>query len=204
MVTALQAGDEGAFAHVLDHHSAALLRVAMLHVSSRQVAEEVVQDAWLAVIQGIDRFERRSSFKTWLFQILLNKARTRGARERRSVPFSSAGGAGDSWEGAVPPERFRGVDDPEFPHWWASYPTRWDTLPERRLIGRETLDEVRAAIDALTPRQREVVTLRDVHGWTADEVSAHLGLTAANQRVLLHRARSKVRLALEEYLDDGR
>ncbi len=176
----------------------------MLYTPTRAVAEDVVQETWLGVLQGLDRFEGRSSLKTWIFRILTNRAKTRGTRERRSIPFSSfADPSADGPEPAVDPSRFHGEDD-RWPHGWASPPTSWDEVPEDRLLSSETLGKVAEAIASLSGAQREVITLRDVEGWTSAEVCNHLGLSETNQRVLLHRARAKVRSALEEYLQDER
>ena len=188
LVEALRAGDERVFEQLVRMYQGTLLRVAQMYVSSRAVAEEVVQETWLAVLNGIDRFEGRSSLKTWIFRILANRAKTRGEREGRTIPFSALG-EGDS-EPAVEPDRFdRGH--------WASFPAEW---PEARLLGDETLRVIESAIESLPPTQRTVITLRDVQGWSAEEVRNVLELSETNQRVLLHRARSNVRRALEEYL----
>lgn len=204
LVEALRRRDEAAFSALVQRYGGGLLRLALGYVRSRAVAEEVVQDAWLGVLQGIDRFEARSSFKTWLFRILVNRARTRAQREGRTIPFSSAFGAGqasDPGEPAVPPDRFRGPGDPVAPYHWGAPPRRWGRSPEERVVERETLDVVTQAIAALPPAQREVVTLRDVEGFTAKEVCNVLEISDTNQRVLLHRGRSRVRAALERYLD---
>jgi len=188
LVQALRAGDERVFEQLVRMYQGTLLRVAQMYVSSRAVAEEVVQETWLAVLNGIDRFEGRSSLKTWIFRILANRAKTRAQREGRTIPFSALGD-GDS-EPAVEPDRFdRGH--------WASLPADW---PEARLLGDETLHVIDGAIESLPATQRAVITLRDVQGWSAEEVRNALDLSETNQRVLLHRARSKVRGALEEYL----
>jgi RNA polymerase sigma-70 factor (ECF subfamily) len=200
LVAALTAGDESAFAGLVDQLSPVMLRLAMTYVPTRSAAEEAVQEAWLAVLEGLDRFEGRSSLKTWIFRILINRAITRGQRERRSVPFSALfDPASEPDEPSVDPARFQGLDGRRPGH-WASPPHPWDEIPEQRLLSRETLGRVRVAIDDLPPSQREVITLRDVAGWTSQEVCNTLGITETNQRVLLHRARSKVRRALEEYL----
>jgi RNA polymerase sigma-70 factor (ECF subfamily) len=201
LVEALRAGDERAFMELVDRYGASMLRLAMMYVKSRAVAEEVVQDAWVGVLRGIDRFEGRSSLKTWIFRILTNTAKTRAQREGRSVPFASL--AGDD-EPAVDPDRFLPPDHPTWPGHWATPPSGWYGQPEERLVGRETLAVIARAIDALPPAQREVITLRDLEGWSSEETCNALGLTETNQRVLLHRARSNVRTALEEYLDEGR
>ena len=181
-----------------------MLRVARMHVRDRQVAEEVVQETWLAVLDGIDRFEGRSSLKTWLFTILTNRAKTRATRERRTVPVSAlvANEAGGS-EPAVDPERFVDAAAERFASSWSAPPAPWSTLPEERLLSQETLSRVGDAIEGLPEAQREVIRLRDVEGWSAAEVAEALGVSDGNERVLLHRARSKVRAALEDYLEDG-
>jgi RNA polymerase sigma-70 factor, ECF subfamily len=201
IVAALRAGSEAAFMWLVEAYGPAMLRVAATHVPTRAVAEEVVQETWLAVLEGIDRFEGRSSLRTWIFRILMNRAITRGRRERRSVPFSSlADPELEGEEPAVDPSRFL----PAGNRWagrWSAPPRAWD-LPEDRLIGRETLQVLRDSIDRLPPAQRTVITLRDVQGWSSREVGNVLDVSETNQRVLLHRARSKVRRALERYLDE--
>jgi RNA polymerase sigma-70 factor (ECF subfamily) len=153
------------------------------------------------VLQGINRFEARSSLKTWIFRILTNSAKTRGQRESRSVPFSSlVDPETEPFEPAVDPARFLPADHPNWPHHWASPPRSWSDTPEERLLSGETRQCIRDAIAALPPHQREIITLRDVDGWSSEEVCNVLGITETNQRVLLHRARSKVRRALAEYL----
>ena len=164
------------------------------------MAGEVVQDTWLAVLLGIDRFEGRSSLKTWIFRILMNKARTRGVREHRTVPVASIGD--DDYETpGFGPERFRPADDPEAAGHWASLPTSWEDQPQERLASRETLDRVQDAIAALPPNLRQVLVLRDIEGWSSADVCDVLSLSPSNQRVLLHRARAKVRRDLESYFE---
>jgi RNA polymerase sigma-70 factor (ECF subfamily) len=197
----LCAGDEEAFMTLVDRYGPLMLRIALTHVRARAVAEEVVQEAWLGVLQGLDRFEGRSSLKTWILRIVANRARTRGEREARSVPLSSLAAELDDEGPAVDPERFLSADHPLYPGGWAIPPRSWARLPEERLLAAETLQQVRAAIAKLPARQQEVIVLRDVEGWEPEEVSAALELTPGNQRVLLHRARSKVRNDLEHYLD---
>jgi RNA polymerase sigma-70 factor, ECF subfamily len=201
LVEALRAGDEQAFADAIARYGSLMLRVARLYVSSRAVAEEVVQEAWLGVIAGIDRFEGRSSFKTWLFRILTNTAKTRAEREGRSVPFSALVPAElELGEPSVDPDRFL----PEGERWssyWASTPRRFDELPESRLLSAETMLVARGAIEVLPEAQRAVITMRDVAGFTSEEVCRLLEISEGNQRVLLHRARSKVRRALETHFD---
>ena len=176
----------------------AMLRVARMYVSTTAVAEEVVQETWLGVLRGLHSFEGRSSLRTWVFRILTNIAKTRGQREGRSLPFASL--AGDDVDApAVDPSRF---DSPEASSrgGWSTLPDDWTGIPEDRLLGHETLDVISSALATLPPMQAEVIRLRDVLGWTSEEVRNALDLTETNQRVLLHRARAKVRGALERYL----
>jgi RNA polymerase sigma-70 factor (ECF subfamily) len=196
LVDALRAGDEATFATLVGRYSGAMLRLAQLYVRSRAVAEEVVQETWIAVLNGIVRFEGRSSLKTWIFRIVANKAKTRAAKEGRSVPFSAF--APD--EPSVDPERFRGPED-RYPGHWVTSPSSWAGEPEERLLASETLALVENAIAELPPAQAVVITMRDVEGFDVGEVCDTLEISEGNQRVLLHRARSKVRRALEEYLD---
>jgi RNA polymerase sigma-70 factor (ECF subfamily) len=198
LVQALRRGDESAFSWLLDTYHRPLHRTAVSFVGSGATADEVVQETWLAVITGIDRFEGRSSLKTWIYRILMNIARTRGAREARSVPFSSAGADAEGGEPTFSPDRFhqRGFAAGH----WSVPPEPWDELSDDRLLAEETLALVRAAIDALPTRQQAVITLRDLDGLSAAEVCDLLDLSEANQRVLLHRARARVRQALEQHL----
>lgn len=200
VVAALRRGDEAAFVALVDRYHGALVRVAMLYVGDRSTAEDVAQETWLGVVQGIDRFEGRSSLKTWIFRILVNRAKSRAQRERRSVPFSSLAAELATDEPAVDPERFLPPDSPSWPGHWASAPVSWDRIGEDRLVSKETMHRIHTCIDTLPPMQRHVVVLRDVEGWSGAEVCDLLELSEANQRVLLHRARSKVRRALERYL----
>jgi RNA polymerase sigma-70 factor (ECF subfamily) len=200
----LRDGDDAAFAWLLDHYDQSLRRLAMNYVRSRAIADEVVQDTWMGVINGIGRFEGRSSLKTWVFRILLNVARSRSVREHRSVPFAAAAGAlEEGTDPALDPERFRPVGAQHAGH-WMSYPEAWENEPEDRVQARETVGVVRDAMQQLPPAQQEVMTLRDVEGWTASEICDALNISQANQRVLLHRARSKVRNALEQYFEGGK
>jgi RNA polymerase sigma-70 factor (ECF subfamily) len=195
VVVALRRGDEATFAELVTAYSGPLLRLAQDFVRTRAVAEEVVQETWLAVLNGIDRFEGRSSFKTWLYRILVNKAKTRGVREARTIPMSAL--APD--DPVVPEDRFRGPGD-QWPGHWASPPVPLETIPEERLLSREASGRIAAALEGLPESQRVVVTLRDVAGWDSGEVCAALELSEGNQRVLLHRGRAKLRAALEQYL----
>jgi RNA polymerase sigma-70 factor (ECF subfamily) len=194
----LRAGDERAFEELVETHYATMIAVARTYVRTRAVAEEVVQDAWLGVIKGLDRFEGRSSLKTWILRILVNTAKTRGVREARTVPFTALTPGREA--PAVEPERFRGPED-GFPGHWRAYPADWHQLPEAALLQRETLAVVVEAIGVLPPAQRAVITMRDVEGCSPEEVCQALEVSDGNQRVLLHRARSRVRRALEDHLD---
>jgi len=198
LIARLRAGDERAFEDVVTRFYPSMLAVARGYVRSRAVAEEVVQEAWLGVLNGLDRFEGRSSLLTWVLRIVANTAQTRGVREARVVPVSSLQSEND--EPTVEPERFRGAGDPFPGHWW-SYPTDWRTVPESKLLAQETLDVVKSAIDELPDLQRTVITMRDVAGCESDEVFQTLEISEGNQRVLLHRARARVRTALERHLD---
>lgn len=197
LVERLRAGDEAAFMETVEAWGPSMLRLARQFTPSVAVAEEVVQETWLAVLDGIARFEGRSSLRTWVLRILVNRAKTRGTRERRTVPFASL--AGDEAAGdfhAVPPDRFL-TDEAKWPRHWASPPPRWEAHPERALESAETQEVIRVTIDGLPPAQRTVILLRDIEGWDGPQVSNALEITETNQRVLLHRARSKVRAALE-------
>jgi RNA polymerase sigma-70 factor, ECF subfamily len=198
LVARLRDGDERAFEEVVAAFYPSMIAIARGYVRSRAVADEVVQEAWLGVLRGLDRFEGRSSLRTWVLQIVANVARTRAVREARSIPMSAFVVEGD--EPSVEPERFHGPDEP-YPGHWRSYPTDWRTLPEQQLLSRETLDVVSRAIEALPEAQRLVITMRDVTGCSSEEVCEALGVSEGNQRVLLHRARSRVRAELERHLD---
>lgn len=194
LVERLRTGDEAAFSELVSRYHRLMLRVARGYVRSDAVAEEVVQEAWLAVLGGIDRFEGRSSLKTWLLRIVANRAMTQGVREARSVPFAAL--EDEDGEPAVSRERFHPGGEPGAGSWSAP-PERW---PEERLLSGEVREVVAKAIGELPGLQRAVVSLRDVEGWSSDEVREALDISAANQRVLLHRGRARVRAALEEYL----
>jgi RNA polymerase sigma-70 factor, ECF subfamily len=201
MVAALRQGDEQAFTWLVEQHHATLVRLALRYVGDQATAEEVAQDTRLHVLMGLSRFEFRSSLNTWISRILINRARTRGHRERRSLPFS------DAWSvalaggpPAVDPERFFDADDPSRADRWASAPRAWG--PEHQLLVAETQDLIQRTIAMLPLAQREVITLRDIEGLSAVDVCNAMALTETNQRVLLHRARSKVRATLERYLSD--
>jgi RNA polymerase sigma-70 factor, ECF subfamily len=192
-VAAILAGDERAFEELVDRYNPSLLRVARGYVSNRTAAEEAVQDTWIGVLRGLPSFEGRSSLRTWIFRILVNQAITRGVRESRSVPFSSLGDD----EAAVDPERFLPGGA------WATPPRPLEAVPEEVLLSAEARSRVLEAIAALPAQQRQVITLRDVEGWSSAEVREALDLSEGNQRVLLHRARSKVRARLEDYVNEA-
>jgi RNA polymerase sigma-70 factor, ECF subfamily len=200
LVAALRRGDEEAFVWLVRTHNAGLLRYARFFVRDREVAAEVVQETWLGVIRGIGAFEGRSSVKTWIFHILANRGRTRGERESRSVPFSAllVQELGDDAP-SVDADRFLPDDAPRWPGHWAIAPEPWNA-PEARLLAVETRRVIDEAIAALPSVQREVITLRDVAGLDADDVCRIMEITDGNQRVLLHRARSRVRRDLDAYL----
>jgi len=203
MLERLRQGDEAAFASLVDRHHGALLRLAMAYVSDRSIAEEVVQETWMGVLEGVDRFEGRSSLKTWIFRILTNKAKTRGVRESRHVSFSPLAASEENpEEPAVDPTRFQTTG-----HWagyWVSYPQPWDeNTPEKLLLSQEGTTFLEQALEALPPKLRQIIVMRDVEGLSSEEACNILGVSETNQRVLLHRARSRVRRGLEKYLEGG-
>jgi len=202
LLTRLRAGDEAAFVELVESHHGSMLRLAMTWVSTRDVAEEVVQDTWLGVLRGLERFEGRSSLRTWIFRILANRGKTRGQREGRSVPFASLAEAGaEPGEPSVDPERFLPAGHLWAGH-WAVPPQAWAPDPSERLMSDEVAEVIQRTIDALPPSQREVITLHDVEGFPAAEICELLSVSEGNQRVLLHRGRSKVRAALDAYLTE--
>jgi RNA polymerase sigma-70 factor (ECF subfamily) len=201
LLAAVRRGEEEAFGRLVDRYHPSLVRIATLFVRDYEVAEEVAQETWIGVLRGLDRFEERSSLRTWLFGILANQARRRGVRERRVIPFSAlAQPPGERTEPAVPAERFLPPGG-EWAGHWAAPPAPWPA-PEDALLAAEARRQIEAAIAALPPNQRAVITLRDIEGWDAADVCNVLQLSATNQRVLLHRARSRVRAALERYLGE--
>jgi len=197
LVAALRAGDEDAFRTIVRDWNGSMLRVARIFVPTASLAEEVVSETWVRVLRALDKFEGRSSLKTWVFRILVNTAKTRAQREGRVIPFSSLLDPSRVPEASVEPERFLPDDHPTHPGAW-SLPPR--DLPEEELLAAETREVIANAIEALPASQRAVISLRDVEGWSSDEVRNALDLTEVNQRVLLHRARARVRRALEDYL----
>jgi RNA polymerase sigma-70 factor (ECF subfamily) len=202
LVERLRARDEEAFMDLVERWSPSMLRVARMYVPSQAVAEDVVQETWLAVLNGLDRFEERSTLRTWVFSILVNRARTRGERERRTIPFAAlAREESDGDFAAVDPERF--IRDGAGAGAWAAPPVRWWEEPERALRSAEAVAKVEAEVAKLPEMQRMVITMRDLEGMSSEEVRNALELSETNQRVLLHRARSKVRAALEDYFADA-
>jgi RNA polymerase sigma-70 factor (ECF subfamily) len=199
LLQALRRGDEEAYVALVRRYSGLMQRVALGYVRTPAVAEEVVQETWCAVLTGLGRFEGRAALKTWLFRILTNRAKTRGQREARTVPFSALAGDDDGEGPAVDPDRFLPADHPRYPGGWSMCPAPWSALPDDRLLAREVRSQIREAIDTLPERQQAVIVLRDVEGWPPEEVCEALDLSEGNQRVLLHRARSKVRAELEAY-----
>jgi RNA polymerase sigma-70 factor (ECF subfamily) len=200
LLDALRKGDEAAFMTLVDRYQSSMKRIALLFVSDPALADEVIQDAWIGVLRGLSTFQGRSSLKTWIFSILTNRAKTIARREGRYVPLASSD---SDYEPAVSPDRF----DPPGTEWaghWTTFPASWDTIPEARLLSDETQALIRRVIDALPPGQMRVIVLRDVEGWSSEEICNALEITETNQRVLLHRARSKVRQALEDYFAEGR
>lgn len=205
LIARLRRRDEAAFITLLDRHQAALLRLARTYVPNDAIAEEVVQETWLGVLRGIDRFEGRAALTTWIFAILINCARRRGAREKRSRPFASfAPREVDDDAPAVDPDRFLPAGHRWAGH-WAVPPEAWAPAPDAAALDSESRELIAVAIAALPPGQRQVLLLRDVEGWPAADVCHVLALSETNQRVLLHRARAKVRRALDAYYrGDGR
>lgn len=203
LIQRLKLREERAFVELVERYYGYLLPLADFYVSNRAVAEEVVQEAWLAVLKGIDRFEERSSFKTWISRIVMNLARTRGVRESRMVPFSDfANDEAGHAEPAVDPDRFRVATD-EYPDHWSVAPRAWNSNPEAELLTSETMGVLDAAVKMLPKAQSLVLTMRDVNGWSPEEVCNALGISETNQRVLLHRARSKVRGILENHYSNS-
>ena len=203
LIERLRSGDEATFVCLVNTHSASLKRLALAFVSTDAVAEEVVQETWLAVLTGITRFEGRSSVKTWIFKILTNRAKTRAIRERRTINFSELEDPREPNQPAVDPARFLPSAHPTHPGHWASPLEAWSASAEDAVVGREMMGVLRRELDRLPPAQRVVVALRDVHGWPAAEVCDVLGLSEANQRVLLHRGRSRLRGAMEAYFAEN-
>lgn len=199
----LRAGDEAIFTWLVEQYHASLVRLATLFVQDGALGEELAQETWLAVVQGVKRFEGRSSLKTWIFTILTNKAKTRSQREKRVVAFSDMEGPlRAAHQPTVDPKRFNDASAEKWSDHWAteSKPTSWASIPEDQLISQETMGLINQVIKDLPETQRAVITLRDIHELSSAEVCNALGVSETNQRVLLHRARARVRQALEDYL----
>jgi RNA polymerase sigma-70 factor, ECF subfamily len=200
LLEALRRGDEAAFAALVHEHHASMIRVARLYVESSAAAEEVAQEAWLGVLQGVERFESRCALKAWIFSIVSNCAKTRGARDKRSVPLSCLTAEDDGGGASVDPDRFLDDGHPRWPGHWSQPPEAWS---DDALVSRETLAAIQRAMEKLPTMQRAVMTMRDVEGLGSEETCQVLGISEANQRVLLHRARSRIRKALEGYMREG-
>jgi RNA polymerase sigma-70 factor (ECF subfamily) len=198
IVAGLRGGDEGTFRDVFERNYPMMKRVARSYVASDAVAEEIVQETWIAILTGIEHFEGRSALGTWIFSILTNQAKTHGARERRALPFSSIA-PNEIDQPAVDPDRFQN-DDEAWPGHWATPPRPWQK-PERRLLSLESREHLKEALAQLPERQRLIVALRDIEGCSAEEVCDLFEISQENQRVLLHRGRSRLRTVLEEYVD---
>ena len=199
VIAALRDGDESVFAQLVDKHTPSMLRVARGYVPSHEIAEEVVQETWIALVKGIGNFEGRSSLRTWLFTVMINIAKSRGVKERRESDAAVAAFTG----GTVDPARFREAGDPYPGHWKPDeVPSPFPETPEGSVLGRELVDVAQRELEKLPDRQRTVVTLRDMLGFDSGEVCELLDISAANQRVLLHRGRAVLRAALENYLGE--
>ena len=199
VIAALRGGDESAFAQLVDQHTPSMLRVARGYVPSHEIAEEVVQETWIALVKGIGNFEGRSSLRTWLFTVMINIAKSRGVKERRESDAAVAAFTG----GTVDPARFREAGDPYPGHWKPDeVPSPFPETPEGSVLGRELVDVAQRELEKLPDRQRTVVTLRDMLGFDSGEVCELLDISVANQRVLLHRGRAVLRAALENYLGE--
>ena len=218
LLARLRAGDEAAFLRLVDRYGRAMHKIARAYVRDDATAEDVVQEAWLGMLRGLATFEGRSSLRGWLFTIVVNRARTRGVREARSVPFSAlARDEAQADDPSVAPDRFAGPEAKWPRHWRAEpassrhghpavrapAPDRAGDRPEARLLSREFRARIDEAIDTLPPAQRTVVILRDVAGHSTPEICNALALAETNVRVLLHRARAKIRRALDPYLTEG-
>jgi RNA polymerase sigma-70 factor, ECF subfamily len=200
LLGALRRRDETAFCELLDRHGPAMLGFALTHTRDRGMAEDAVQDTWVAVFRGVAAFEGRCSLRTWLFRILLNRLRSREEKAHRLVAFSELADAG---EPTMDPECFLGADHPRWPFHWKVPPRPWGPSPEEALLSHETQARVADALAQLPAQQRQVITLRDIEGWTAAEVCEVMQLSEANQRVLLHRARSRMRRFLASYFEES-
>ncbi|MBI5927788.1 MAG: sigma-70 family RNA polymerase sigma factor [Chloroflexi bacterium] len=203
IIQGLRRGDESVFVSLFNQYQNSLLRLALIYATDQRIAEEVVQETWLAVLKGIHRFEGRSALKTWIYSILINRAKTVAQREGRHSDLAlSLDEQADLDESTVAVDRFRPDEDPQYPHHWLSGPQDWGELPEEKLLSDETRRVIFMAIEGLSPNQREVITLRDIEMLSSEEACNILGISESNQRVLLHRARGRVRQALEQYFGE--
>jgi RNA polymerase sigma-70 factor, ECF subfamily len=202
MIEALRTGDEAAFAALIDAYHGQMVRLALVYVHDTTAAEDVVQETWIAVFKGIGSFGARSSLKTWIFSILINRAKTRSTRDGKHAHLAFADHDDEPY--TVSPDRFLPKDDPHYPGAWQEDPQSWANVPEAHMLSQETLGIIQATMDALPPQQRQVMLLHDVQGWLSDEICNLLSITETNQRVLLHRARARVRQALATYFEDVR
>ena len=199
LLKSLRISDEGAFTWLVQQYHNSLVRLAFSYVGDSGLAEEVAQETWLAVLKGLDRFEGRSTIKTWIFTILTNRAKTRAQREKRSLPFVNLDDAFEN-EPTVDPARFNPSTSPTFPGHWSVNPVSWENIPEKTMLSREFYNVVLKAVSDLPPGQQAVITLCDIEGFSPKETCNILDISETNQRVLLHRARARVRQALENYL----
>ena len=200
LIDRLLSGDEDTFSDLLQKHYSAMIRLASVYAKDRSHAEEIVQETWLSVLNGLERFQARSSLKTWIFSILVNQAKTYAKREGRWIQYSTMIDP-DTGGPSVPVERFYDSSREELAGRWARPPKNWDSNREEKLLGQETRALIESTMEKLPPSQREVLTVRDIEGCTSEEACNLFGLTKTNQRVLLHRARSKVRQVLENYFE---
>lgn len=199
LLKSLSEGNEDAFTWLVQQYHGSLVRLALSYVEDEVLAEEVAQETWIAVLRGLDRFESRSSLKTWIFTILVNRAKTYNQREKRTLLLSEFEDLLES-EPTVDPDRFFSPDSQKSPGHWIKHPTSWEQVPESIMLSRELMNIVLTAISALPSGQMAVITLCDIEGFSTEETCNILGVSETNQRVLLHRARAKIRSVLEKYL----
>ena len=200
LLESLRGGDEGAFAWLVQQYHNSLVRLALLYLDNEAQAEEVAQETWIAVLNGLTRFEGRSNLKTWMFTILTNQAKTRGRREKRTLSFSELEEGLENTP-TVDPERFKPSNSITSANHWSVNPSTWNNIPEESFLSQEMLYIVHDAVSTLPGNQRAVITLRDIEGFSSGDVCNILGISETNHRVLLHRARAKVRGVLEDYLN---
>ncbi|HSB00087.1 MAG TPA: RNA polymerase sigma factor [Anaerolineales bacterium] len=200
IIVGLKQREEATFLHLINTYHASMVRIAMLYVPNMAAAEEIAQETWLKVLEGIEQFERRSTLKTWIYAILMNLARSRGKREGRCIPFSNLENCQDEdVEPSVPAERFFPADHDQWPNEWSAPPEPWEYVPEEYLQIQELRDCIHEALEHLTENQRTVITLHDLEGWSSIEICNTFNISETNLRVLLHRARARLRQALETF-----